>query len=164
MTYGRFPPKSSWNSTFVVRESRVRGCLAEASNPWIVDNKSQIWATFRQKSTLGHKSTYSSFKKLIYKNFFCLIEFQLFHISASFDLNFLAKSHTKYFQNGLKLLHLSQPSTWAIFRWWSRKLNQMSPPDRSDGPIMIYRVYHMYWNTYDFVSHVLYLVNFKIVS
>ena len=69
---------------------------------------------------------------MIYKKFFCLIDFQLFHMSASFDLNFLAKSHTKYFQNGLKLLHLSQPSTWGIFRWWSWKLNQMSPPDRSE--------------------------------
>ena len=86
---------------------------AKGSNPWIAYDKSQIWAIFRQKSTLGHKSTYSSFKKFLYKNFFCLIEFQLFHMSASFDLNFLAKSHTKYFQNGLKLLHLSQPSTWA---------------------------------------------------
>ena len=36
------------------------------SNPWIQDDKSQIWATFRQKLTIGHKNTYSSFEKLIY--------------------------------------------------------------------------------------------------
>ena len=93
MTYGRFLPKSSLNSSFVIRDSRVRGCLTEASNPWLLDNKSQIWATFRQKSTIGHKSTYPSFKKMIYKIFFHLIEFQLFHISASFDLNFLKKDY-----------------------------------------------------------------------
>ena len=70
MTYGQFPPKSSSDLIFVVRDSRVRGLREAASNPWILDDKWWISATFRLKSTIGHKTTYSSFTKLIYKNFF----------------------------------------------------------------------------------------------
>ena len=34
------------------------------------DNRFQIWATFRLKLNIGHKVTYSSFKKLVYRYFF----------------------------------------------------------------------------------------------
>ena len=69
------------------------------SNPWIQDDKSQIWVTFRQKLTIGHKSTYSSFEKLIYQNFFRLTKFSLFDQVASFDLDFLAspEGYKKFF-------------------------------------------------------------------
>ena len=90
MTYDQFPPKSSSNLRFVIRDSRVRDPRVQASNPWISDDKSQIWATFRQKLTIGHKSTYSSFENFIYWNFFHLTKFSLFDQVASFDLDFLA--------------------------------------------------------------------------
>ena len=47
----------------------VRGCRAEASNAWTSDNKSQIWATFRWKSTIGHKRNIL-ISKSWYKNLF----------------------------------------------------------------------------------------------
>ena len=65
MTYGQFLPKSASNLMFVIPDSRVRGRRAMTSNPWIGDDKHKIWGTFRQKLTIGHKSTYSSFEKLI---------------------------------------------------------------------------------------------------
>ena len=70
MTYGQFPPKSWSNLKFVVQDSRVRGHRAEALNPLIWDDKSQISPPLRQKLTIGHKRTYSSFEKLMYKIFF----------------------------------------------------------------------------------------------
>ena len=39
MTYSQFLPKSCSNLRFVVRDSRVRGRCAAASNPWILDDK-----------------------------------------------------------------------------------------------------------------------------
>ena len=65
MTYVQFRPKSSSNLRSVVWDSKVWGLRAMASNPWIPDDKSQIWVTFRPKLNIGHKSTYSSFKKLV---------------------------------------------------------------------------------------------------
>ena len=74
----------------VVWDSRVPGLCPVASYPWISNNKFRIWASFRQKLTIGHKSTYSSFEKLIQWNFFRSTKFSLFDQVASFDLNFLA--------------------------------------------------------------------------
>ena len=63
-----------------------------ASTPWILDNKSQIWATFRRKLTIGHKSTSSSFEKLIFKIFFCLTKFSL--LTHGLDLGLNLKKRT----------------------------------------------------------------------
>ena len=78
------------------------GAKPRTSNPWISDDKSQIWATFRRKLTIGHKSRCSSFEKLIYQNFFLLTKFSLFDKVASFDLNFLAspEGYKKFFFTG----------------------------------------------------------------
>ena len=95
MTYVQFQPKGSSNSRLVLRDLRVRGHRAEASNLWISRDRSQIWATFRPKLNIGHKSTYSSFKKLVYRFFFCLAKFQLFWILASFDLKYLEKPNSE---------------------------------------------------------------------
>ena len=78
LTYGQFPPKSSSNLKFVIRDLRVRGPYAEASNPGISDNESQIWATLSLKLTIGHKSTNYSFEKLINKNCFVWPKLDLF--------------------------------------------------------------------------------------
>ena len=55
---------------------------SKASNPWILDDKSQIWGTFRQNLTIGHKSKYPYYEKLIEYNFFCLTKFSLFSPSS----------------------------------------------------------------------------------
>ena len=48
MTYSRFLPKSSLNLRFAIQDSRVRNpppCPMKASSPWILNDKSKIWAT-----------------------------------------------------------------------------------------------------------------------
>ena len=65
----------------VIQDSRIWGLLGarpRLSNHLISDDKSQIWATFRQKTNIGHKSTYSSFKKLVYRYFFVWPNFNFF--------------------------------------------------------------------------------------
>ena len=92
-----------WDLSSKIQGFEVLGFApAKTSNPWISDDKSQIWATFRQKLTIGHKSTYSSFEKLIYQNFFLLTKFSLFDKVASFDLDFLAspEGYKKFFFAG----------------------------------------------------------------
>ena len=49
------------------------GAKPRTSNPWISDDKSQIWATFRWKLTIVHKSKYFSFQKFIDAIFFFFI-------------------------------------------------------------------------------------------
>ena len=86
----------------MIQDLRVRGfCVNEvkkASNAWISDDKSQIWATFRQKLTIGHAGIYSSFKVLIYKIFFRLTKFSLFDQGASFDRNCFENSPLDHFK------------------------------------------------------------------
>ena len=85
MTYVQFWPKSSSNLRSVIWDSKVRGLRAMASNPWISDDRSQIWATFRPKLNIGHKSTYSSFKKLVYRYFFLFAKIPTFlHVSLKY--------------------------------------------------------------------------------
>ena len=61
----------------------------KALNPWISDDKYQIWATFRRKLTIGHKKID------------IVTKFSLFDQVATFDLDFLASPEgykKKYFQ------------------------------------------------------------------
>ena len=101
MTYGQFPPKSSSNLRFVIRDSRVRGprlCHRKGLKPLISDDKSQIWATFWRKLTIGHKSTYSSFEKLIKKFFFSFDQILTFWPSGLFWPQFPASPRKHIFK------------------------------------------------------------------
>ena len=103
MTYGEFLSKSGSNFRLVVWDSRVQSHRAKASNPWISDDKSQIWATFSRKLTIGHNSTYSNFEIMIFKifffiwqNFFFLNKWppltQLFQSAQNISFNFFNES------------------------------------------------------------------------
>ena len=78
-----------------------------------------------------HKNKIESNKKLIYKKNFCFPKFPLFNPLASFDLNLLEKGWAKYFKNGLKLFHISQPSICTAYLFWVRMLIQIASPDSS---------------------------------
>ena len=86
----------NWDSSSEFqRFEAFEGAQPRLSNPWILYDKSQFWAIFRRKSTIGHKSKWFSFKKLIYKIFFFVWPNSQ---AASFDLNFLARPN-RFLQN-----------------------------------------------------------------
>ena len=94
------------------------GAQPRLSNPWIMYDKYQFWAIFRRKSTIGHKSKWFSFKKLIYRFFFRLTEFSFFDQAASFDLNFLARPN-RFFQNIItgSLVYHVDAKNQIVFIW-----------------------------------------------
>ena len=98
MTYGQFPPKIAQNWDLLSKIQWFERAQLRLSNPWISNDKSHLIAIFRRKLTIGHKSKWSSLKKLIYNLLFGSTEFSFFGQAASFDLNFLVRPN-RFFQN-----------------------------------------------------------------